>query len=110
MKLAKMKCVPCHAGAPKMKPSEIRKALKEAKGWEHYRDKFDKIGREYAFRDFAQLMKFVNKIAKLAEKEGHHPDIYIYRWNHLCLELYTHKINGLHQNDFIMAAKINKIK
>jgi 4a-hydroxytetrahydrobiopterin dehydratase len=110
MKLSQMKCIPCRKGAPKMKPAEIRKSLKEAKGWVHIKERFDKIYREYTFKDFAQLMKFVNKVARLAEKEGHHPDICIYRWNHLRLELYTHKINGLHQNDFILAAKINKLK
>ena len=106
----KMKCIPCRGGVPKMKKAEVKKAQRQTPGWKFIPGNVDKIQKEFKFKDFAQLMRFVNKVAKLAEKEGHHPDLYIYRWNHLRLDLYTHKINGLFRNDFIMAAKINRIK
>jgi 4a-hydroxytetrahydrobiopterin dehydratase len=64
--------------------------------------------RRFEFRDFVQAMRFVNRVADLAEQQGHHPDIAIH-WNKVDLTLWTHKIGGLHENDFILAAKINRL-
>ncbi len=66
--------------------------------------------REYKFKDFGAALKFVNKVGAIAEKEGHHPNIYIHNWNRLKLTNYTHFIHGLSENDFILAAKIDRIK
>ena len=68
-----------------------------------------KIEREFVFTDFKDAMKFVNKVADLAEDEGHHPDFHVH-WNKVLVELWTHSMNGLSENDFIVAAKINNIK
>lgn len=85
---------------------KAKKLLEKVDGW-----KLDdnKIRRVYRFKDFLESIKFVNNVARLAEDEGHHPDIRI-SWNKVTLTLTTHAINGLSQNDFILAAKINKIQ
>lgn len=70
----------------------------------------NKIERGFKFKNFIQAMKFVNNVADLVEQEGHHPDILVYSWNHVKLTTYTHAIGGLSENDFILAAKIDKIK
>ena len=66
------------------------------------------IGREFEFKDFKEAMTFVNNVADLAETEGHHPDITIH-WNKVKLDLWTHSVDGLTENDFIVASKINKL-
>lgn len=106
MNLAKKKCIPCEQ---KNLKSFTRKQAKE------YINSLDnwvleksakKISRTILFPDFISLMKFVNRVAKLVEKEGHHPDISIF-YNKLVLDLWTHSIKGLSENDFIVASKIN---
>ncbi|MFX1413650.1 MAG: 4a-hydroxytetrahydrobiopterin dehydratase, partial [Promethearchaeota archaeon] len=72
------------------------------------RDGIHRIKKEFSFEDFKESMKFVNKVADLAEEEGHHPNIYIF-YDKVILELHTHAIKGLHLNDFVMAAKIDAI-
>lgn len=101
------KCIPCEAGALPMSESEIRAALHEVPGWELNKD--GKIRREWILKNFADAVTFINRVAELAEKEGHHPDMLIYNWHRVRLELITHAIHGLSQNDFIMAAKINTL-
>ncbi|MFW9820819.1 MAG: 4a-hydroxytetrahydrobiopterin dehydratase [Candidatus Thorarchaeota archaeon] len=82
--------------------------LSQVEGWSLLREGIHRIKKEFIFGDFEEAMRFVNKVADVAEDEGHHPDIYIY-YNEVILELHTHAIKGLHLNDFIMAAKINEI-
>ncbi len=89
-----------------MSREEAEALLEKVEGWKL---KENKIQRTYRFKDFKESMKFVNRVADLAEEEGHHPDIAI-SWNKVTLTLTTHAISGLSQNDFILAAKINKIK
>ena len=102
-------CVPCEGGIPPMPEAEIQKYLAEVGGtWEHDPGLVHKIKNEYKFKDFKEAMVFVNKVADLAENEGHHPDIWI-SWNKVKLELYTHAIHGLSENDFILAAKIERL-
>jgi 4a-hydroxytetrahydrobiopterin dehydratase len=102
-------CVPCEGGTPPMTDQEIDKYLAEAGGdWEHVLGLVHKIKKEFRFKNFTEAMIFVNKIANLAESEGHHPDIFI-SWNKVRLELFTHAIHGLSENDFILAAKIDKL-
>ena len=105
MELHEKKCVPCESGGIPLTDTEARKNLERVSGWklnEH------KISREFVFQDFKEAMKFVNTVSQIAEEEGHHPDIHIH-WNKVLLELWTHSMNGLSENDFIVAAKINAL-
>jgi 4a-hydroxytetrahydrobiopterin dehydratase len=101
-----MKCRPCEGGTKKMRMSAARRYMPMVEGWVLRRDM---ISRQLKFKDFRQAVSFVNKVAALAEKEGHHPDIAIHSWNRVRLHLSTHAIGGLSQNDFIVASKINRI-
>lgn len=103
--LAKQKCEPCSGSVPPMPQNDIDKHLKELIGWQQ---KDHKIYKRFTFKNFGHLMEFVNKMADLAEEEGHHPDFSV-SYNKLDITLYTHKINGLSKNDFILAAKIEKL-
>ncbi len=103
--LEQKKCVPCQGGIPPLTSEDAREHLSAVSGWE-LSDDSRQISRQFTFKDFREAMAFVNKVADLAEEEGHHPDFAIH-WNKVDLVLYTHKIDGLHENDFIMAAKIN---
>ncbi|NLY67426.1 MAG: 4a-hydroxytetrahydrobiopterin dehydratase [Tissierellia bacterium] len=105
--LASKKCIPCSVGAPSLMEDEIeelKKSLKE--GWEVIDNK--KLKKIFKFRNFKEALDFTNKIGAIAEEEGHHPDIHL-SWGRVVIELWTHKIGGLHENDFILAAKIDKI-
>jgi 4a-hydroxytetrahydrobiopterin dehydratase len=104
MDLDTKKCVPCEGGTP-MSNKEAKTLLSKIHGWNLTNKK---IEREFLFSDFKQSINFVNKVAKIAEKEGHHPDICIH-WNKVTITLWTHSINGLSENDFIIASKINKM-
>ena len=106
--LAAKRCIPCRGGVPPLTRAQIEPSLKEVPGWELVNEESLRIRREFKFKDFNEAIAFVNQIAMLAELEGHHPDFEIH-YNRVTLELYTHKIQGLHENDFIMAAKINAI-
>jgi len=104
--LLKKKCVPCEKKG--MKPFTKEEALDylaQTKGWV-LDEAAVKISKEYKFKDFIGSVNFVNLIADIAEEEGHHPDIYIF-YNKVTLELSTHAIEGLSENDFILAAKID---
>ena len=105
--LLNKKCVPCEGGTLPLTTEEIVKYLPEVPSWEVSEDK--KISREFKLKDFKEAVAFVNKVAELAESEGHHPDIYLHSWNKVRLELSTHAIGGLSENDFILAAKISKL-
>lgn len=103
--LTNRKCVPCEGGVPSLTMDEARKFLKEVHGWA-LADK--QIEKNFKFKDFILAMKFVNKIAEVAEAEGHHPDIFIH-YNQVKITLWTHAVNGLTENDFIVAAKIDAL-
>ena len=105
--LTTMKCVPCRGGIPPLQPDKIEKMMNIVEDWKLSSGP-DRIVKMYKFKDFKQAMAFVNKVANIAEQEGHHPDISI-SWNKVTLTLWTHAINGLHENDFIMAAKIDEM-
>jgi 4a-hydroxytetrahydrobiopterin dehydratase len=112
MDLAEKKCIPCHVSPTTgtIKPmgqKEIEKYLEHISGWTVC-DDYSMISQRFTFPDFTHTMTFVNHVADLAEKEGHHPDMHIF-YNHVDIDIWTHAINGLHENDFILAAKINKI-
>ena len=101
------KCIPCEGGAPPIAKEKIQKNLSHLKeGWRVDDDK--KIQRIFKFKDFKQAIRFINKVANIAENEGHHPDMRIF-YSKVIVELTTHAIKGLSENDFIVAAKIDAL-
>jgi len=105
--LANKQCVPCRGGVPPLKGDEILEFLgKLDGGWrvvdEHHLEK------EYRFRDFCEALKFTNRVGELAETQGHHPDIYL-AWGKVRLTVWTHKIDGLTESDFVFAAKADAL-
>lgn len=105
MDLTLKKCVPCEGGMPPFTEAEVNRYISQIPNWEVL--DFKKIRREFKFKDFKEAIAFVNRVADIAEAEGHHPDILVYQWNKVRIELSTHAIGGLSENDFILAAKIN---
>ena len=104
-RLVEKTCRACEGETLPLGKNEAAEYLSQVPGWTPPAD-YTAISREFLFDDFAGAMRFVNKVADLAEKEGHHPDIHIW-YNRVTLELSTHAIKGLSENDFILAAKIN---
>jgi 4a-hydroxytetrahydrobiopterin dehydratase len=104
--LASQTCVPCRGGVPPMKGSELAQIQKLVPQWkvvnEHH------ITRAFTFPDFKEALAFVNRVGEVAEKQGHHPDIML-AWGKVEITMWTHKIDGLTQSDFIMAAKIDQL-
>jgi len=106
MGLADNKCVPCRGGVPPMERAKAEGMLKQLeRGWQLNKD--GHLERLYTFKDFAQALNFVNKVGAVAEAEGHHPDLYL-AWGKCKVELWTHKIDGLTESDFYMAAKADR--
>jgi 4a-hydroxytetrahydrobiopterin dehydratase len=103
--LASKNCVPCSKGSKGLTAKEVEARLPEVPKWALGK-KGDRIEREFVFDEFMPAMGFVNKVAELAEREGHHPDFHVH-YNKVRLVLWTHAIGGLHENDFVMAAKID---
>lgn len=101
------KCIPCESGTPPLKPEEVEKYLSQLKTKWEVIDNL-KLKKEFIFNDFKEAMEFVNKVAELAESEGHHPDIHIF-YSKVTIELWTHAVGGLSENDFIFAAKLENI-
>lgn len=104
--LAKKTCVPCRGGVPPLSGTELAALLNQVSGWtvigEHH------IQKEFKFSDFVKALAFVNRVGAVAEEQGHHPDIYL-AWGKAEIKLWTHKIDGLTESDFIMAAKIDEL-
>jgi 4a-hydroxytetrahydrobiopterin dehydratase len=105
MKLQEQKCVPCTSATPPLSRDEANMLHQDVPEWTL---KDSAIERTFVFKDFKEAMRFIARVAELAEEQGHHPDIHIY-YNKVRLELTTHKIKGLSENDFILAAKINTL-
>ncbi len=108
MELKKKKCAPCEGGVPPLKEPEIKELKKQVHNDWKVQDNH-KIYREFRFVNFMHTMEFVNKVAEIAEQEGHHPDMHV-SYGKLTIELWTHAIDGLSENDFILAAKIDDLK
>ena len=108
-KLSKKKCIPCEGGVKPLNEAQARKLLPELEQDWMLIDGGHMLARTFNFKNFVETMRFVNKIAEVAEQEQHHPDLSI-SYNILSIELMTHAINGLSENDFILAAKIDEIK
>ncbi|MCH7540558.1 MAG: 4a-hydroxytetrahydrobiopterin dehydratase [Proteobacteria bacterium] len=107
MALAGKTCTPCRGGVPPLGRAGAEGYLGETPHWV-LKDDATRIERSFEFKNFAQALEFVNKVGALAEEEGHHPDISL-GWGYCTVLFYTHKIKGLHENDFIMAAKTDAL-
>ncbi len=107
--LTEEKCVACRAGAPRVSEAESRQLIGQIPEWRLVeRDGIERLERVFRFRNFAEALAFTNRVGALAEDEGHHPAI-LTEWGRVTVTLWTHKIRGLHKNDFIMAAKIDSL-
>jgi 4a-hydroxytetrahydrobiopterin dehydratase len=100
-------CIPCEIGTTPFDVETIRSLQPMVPKWKPDEDA-EKITRSFRFKDFVEAMRFVNKIAEVAETEGHHPDFFV-SYSYVKITLTTHNINGLSENDFIMAAKIDEV-
>ena len=103
--LAAKTCTPCRGGVPPLSRQEAERFHNEARDWALL-DDAHRIERTFRFRNFREALDFVGRVGELAEAEGHHPDIHI-SWNRVRLELTTHAIKGLSENDFVVAAKVD---
>ena len=108
--LLKKKCVPCEGGVIPFDISEIHKYQKKIDGWDITNDQKEIffLKKKFVLKDFLESQNFVNKIAKVSEEEGHHPDI-TFGWGYVEIKITTHAIKGLSENDFILAAKIDQV-
>ena len=104
--LASRDCIPCRGGVPALKGEELEKLSTQVAGWtvmdEHH------LSKVYKLRDFRESLAFVDRVGELAEQQGHHPDI-CFGWGRVEINIWTHKINGLTESDFILAAKIDRL-
>ena len=106
--LAEKECIPCKGGIPPLKGQALAELLRKlGNNWavinEHHLEK------EFTFKNFREALAFTNKVGELAEEQGHHPDIHL-SWGKVRITIWTHKIDGLTESDFIMAAKIDQLK
>ena len=105
-KLADQHCVPCRGGVPPLKGEQLAPFAEQLPDWkiieEHH------LSKSYLFRDFKTALDFVNRVGAVAEEEGHHPDLCL-GWGKVDVTIYTHKIRGLTESDFVMAAKIDQL-
>ena len=108
--LFEKKCLPCEGGVMPFDISEIHKYQKKVDGWEIIEDekKIFFLLKKFKFENFIKSQNFINEVGKISEEEGHHPDI-LFGWGYAEIKITTHAINGLSENDFILAAKIDKI-
>lgn len=107
MSLLDKKCTPCQGEVPSLNEAQVEILLKEIEyGWQI--NNLGHLYKRHLFKNFMEAMNFANKIAKISEKENHHPDLTI-RWGSCGVEIWTHKVNGLTENDFILAGKIGAI-
>jgi 4a-hydroxytetrahydrobiopterin dehydratase len=111
--LTQKKCVPCEGGVPTLTDAEVQKLLPQVPGWqvvltEKSGSHVATLQRSLIFKNFREVMAFLRKVEEVAEAEGHHPDFYVH-YNKVDFTLWTHAISGLHENDFILAAKIDAL-
>ena len=102
------KCVPCEAGVPKLTPAEADAQLAKLGDWKITHDG-ERIRREWVVKNFMAAIRFFNSVADVAEAEGHHPDLHLVGYRNVAIEIWTHAIGGLSENDFILAAKIDEL-
>lgn len=104
--LARKKCMPCQGGVPPLNADEIVPLLNQLEGWEVVDNHH--LVKHFTFPDFVSALEFVNRVGDVAESEGHHPDIHL-TWGKVGIQLFTHKIDGLTESDFILAAKTDEL-
>ena len=104
------KCVPCEGGVPALYISEIHKYQKKIDGWDVIKNEknIHFLEKKFKFKNFVESQKFVNEVGRISEEEGHHPEI-LFGWGYAKINISTHAIEGLSENDFILASKIDKI-
>jgi 4a-hydroxytetrahydrobiopterin dehydratase len=102
--LASKTCVPCRGDVPPLSGAELRDLSRQVPGWEVVDEHH--LKREFRFKNFREALDFVNRVGELAEEQTHHPDI-DFGWGRATVKIFTHKINGLTESDFILAAKVN---
>ena len=107
--LTQMKCVACRRDAPRATDAEISEYLPQTPEWKIVeRENIKRLERVFKFDDFSHALSFTNKVGELAESEGHHPAL-LTEWGRVTVTWWTHKIRGLHRNDFIAAAKTDQL-
>lgn len=106
--LRSRRCVPCELGVPKLSPAEAQAFLGQLSGWTITADG-QRIRKVWTVKHFMAGIHFFNKVAELAEAEGHHPDLHLAGYRNLAIEIWTHAIGGLSENDFILAARIDDL-
>jgi 4a-hydroxytetrahydrobiopterin dehydratase len=106
--LSAKKCVPCEGGIPKYSATDAEAQIAALPGWRLTHDA-TRIRRDWKLRNFRDGIKLINNVAALAEREQHHPDLHLEGYRHVWIEIYTHAVGGLSENDFILAAKIDAI-
>jgi len=104
--LSQQKCVPCEGGVPALSLAEVEDRLHSLPGW---RLNGPRIRKEWIVKNFVEGVEFFERIGELAEVEGHHPDLHLVDYRNVAVEIWTHAIRGLSENDFILAAKIDKV-
>ena len=106
--LAEKECVPCKGGVPALKGEDLQRLKRELDvGWQIVRD--HQLEREFKFKNFLEALNFTNRVGELAEAQNHHPDIYL-TWGKVKVTIWTHKVDGLTESDFVLAAKIDRLK
>lgn len=106
--LVTKKCVPCEGGVPKLSRDEAEALARNVPGWQVSADG-QRIRKEWRVKSFLAAMDFFGKVAEVAESEGHHPDLHLVQYRNVAIEIWTHAIGGLSENDFILAAKIDRL-
>jgi 4a-hydroxytetrahydrobiopterin dehydratase len=106
MQLHEKECVPCKGGVPPLPPGEVAKLLAQVDGWQAPRD--HQLTKTFKFPDFKSALAFVNRVGAMAEAQNHHPDLHL-AWGKVVVEIWTHKIDGLTESDFVFAAKCDHL-
>jgi 4a-hydroxytetrahydrobiopterin dehydratase len=106
MSLDERRCIPCEGGIPKLTPQQIEPLYAQLRGWDLQSERLRKV---FDFKNFIQAMAFVDGMARVAEQEQHHPDFCVH-YRRVIVFLWTHALNGLSENDFILASKIDKMR
>jgi len=106
--LTRKKCVPCEGGVPKLSLSEAEALRQQTPEWRIVANG-ERIRREWVVKNFRAGMDFFRKVEEVAEAEGHHPDLHLVGYRNVAIEIWTHAIGGLSENDFILAAKIDEL-
>ncbi len=106
--LTQKRCAPCEGGVARYTPEQAQEQLSQLSGWSLSADGL-RIRKSWVMKNFMAAIEFFRHVAELAESEGHHPDLHLERYRHVTVELWTHAIGGLSENDFILAAKIDRL-